>query len=100
MEGLIEKIILAGLGVLSVTKENTEKIVEELVKKGTIAKEEQPDLVRELLKKGNTIRKEIEDIIEKSITDILDKMNIPTKSDINTIMERIEKIDKKIGKGK
>jgi len=27
-------------------------------------------------------------------------MNIPTKSDINTIMERIEKIDKKIGKGK
>jgi len=100
MEGLIEKIILAGLGVLSVTKENAEKIVEELVKKGTIAKEEQPDLVRELLKKGNAIRKEIEDIIEKSITDILDKMNIPTKSDINTIMERIEKIDKKIGKGK
>jgi len=100
MEGLIEKIILAGFGVLSVTKENAEKIVEELVKKGTIAKEEQPDLARELLKKGNAIRKEIEDIIEKSITDILDKMNIPTKSDINIIIKRIEKIDKKIEKGK
>jgi len=100
MEGLIEKIILAGFGVLSVTKENAAKIVEELVKKGTIAKEEQPDLARELLEKGNAIRKEIEDIIEKSITDILDKMNIPTKSDINTIIKRIEKIDKKIEKGK
>lgn len=100
MEGLIEKIILAGFGVLSVTKENAAKIVEELVKKGTIAKEEQPDLARELLEKGNAIRKEIEDIIEKSITDILDKMNIPTKSDINIIIKRIEKIDKKIEKGK
>ena len=38
--------------------------------------------------------------LTKKAKDIFEKINIPTKSSVNNIKERIEKRDKKIGKGK
>ncbi len=98
MEEIIEKIILAGLGAISITREKAEKIVQDLVQKGEIAKEEQPEFVKKLLERSKLTRKEIEDIIEESVANVLHRMNIPTKSDINALVDRIEALEKKIKK--
>ncbi len=94
MEGLIEKIIMAGLGAISLTREKAEQIVKELVERGEIAKEEQPEVVKKILKKSKARREEI----EKLIRNVLDKMNIPTKSDIKSLNDRIERLEKEIKK--
>lgn len=52
MENIIEKMLLASLGALSLTKEKAEKIVEEFVKRGEVAKKDKAGYINRLLEKG------------------------------------------------
>ncbi len=95
MEGFIERMLSAGLGAFALTKEKAENIVDDLVKKGKVAKKDQPEFVKKLLEKGKDTRAEIEKIVENTTRDVLNKVNIPTKSDIDALMKKIEKLEKK-----
>ncbi|MCK4422002.1 phasin family protein [candidate division WOR-3 bacterium] len=95
MENMIERMLLAGAGVIALTKEKAEKIVDDLVKKGEIAKKDQPKFVKKLLERGKDTRVEIEAIIEKTMTNVLNKLNIPTKTDIDALMKKIDHLAKK-----
>jgi len=95
MEGYIERMFLAGVGALTLTKEKAEKIVSDLVKKGEVARKDQPEFVKKLLERGKASRAEIEKIVEKTVKNVLDKLNVPTKSDIDALMKKIEELKKK-----
>ena len=94
MDKTIETLLNAGFGAIAITKEKAENLVEELVQKGKVAKKDQPEFVKKLLKKGKEGRAEIEKIVEKSMTRVLNKLNIPTKSDIDALMKKIERLGK------
>ena len=51
--------------------------------------------MKTLLERGKDTRIEIEKIVEKSMTNVLKKFNIPTKSDIDALMKKVEKLTKK-----
>ncbi|MCK4322281.1 phasin family protein [candidate division WOR-3 bacterium] len=95
MERYIEKMLLAGLGAFSLTKEKAEEIVNDLVKRGEVSKKDQPEFVKKLLERGKDTRAEIEAIVEKTITNVLNKLNIPTKSDIDALMKKVDELAKK-----
>lgn len=95
MERIIERMLLAGIGAFTLTKQKAEEIVEELVKRGEIAKKDRAEFVKKFLERGKDTRVEIEKIVEKSITNVLSKLNIPTKSDIDALRKKIEGLAKK-----
>jgi len=95
MEGYIERMFLAGVGALTLTKEKAEKTMGDLVKKGEVAKKDQPEFVKRLLERGKASRAEIEKIVEKTVKNVLDKLNVPTKSDIDALMKKTEELKKK-----
>ncbi len=95
MERLIERLFLAGLGVFTLTKEKAEKIVGDLVKKGEVAEKDQPEFVKKLLERGKASRAEIEKIVEKTVTNVLSRLNVPTKSDIDALIKKIDGLAKK-----
>ncbi|OYD13864.1 hypothetical protein CH333_09635 [candidate division WOR-3 bacterium JGI_Cruoil_03_44_89] len=95
MRGPIEKAFLMGLGSLSLARERAEKTIEELVKKGESAKEKRPEFVKRLLDRGKASRAEIKEIAEKTVTKVMGKLNVPTKTDIDAFMKKIEKLTKK-----
>ena len=95
MEGYIEKMLLAGFGAFTLTREKAEKIVNDLVKRGEVAKKDQPEFVKKLLERGKDTRAEIEAMVEKTMTNVLNKLNIPTKSDIDALMKKIDDMAKK-----
>lgn len=96
MESLFEKAFLAGLGLLDLTREKAEKIVEELVKKGEVAKEKQPEFVKRLLERTEKGRKEIEKIVEDATTKVMKKIDIPSRSDIEKLTKKIEELKKRL----
>jgi len=95
MKNIIEKMLLASLGAFTITKEKAEKIVEEFVKRGEVAKKDKAGYINKLLERGKDARIEIEKIVEKSMMNVLNKLNIPTKSDIDAFMKKIEGLKKK-----
>lgn len=96
MADIIEKALLTGLGVLSITREKAEDVVNELIEKGEIKKEKQSELIDRLLEKGKETRGEIEKTVEKTIHNVLERMDIPSRSDIESLEKRIKKLEKKI----
>ena len=100
MSDLIKKTILTGLGIASLTKEKAEKLVKDLVKEGEVSEGEGSKLVKDLLEKVENNKKSMEKKIEKTVCDVLKKLNIPGRKDITGLNSKIEKLEKKLSNEK
>ena len=98
MQGFLEKAVSLGLGALVTTKNKVKETVDELVKKGEIGQEEGKKLVGELIKRGEKSKKEIEAQIGKIVKIAIEKLDIPTRKELNAIKSEIEKLKKKLNK--
>jgi len=91
MKDFVEKVINIGLGVFALSKEKVEKLVNELAEKGEIGKNEVQEVIAKIMEKGEEQKKELNDYIAKQVENILNKMNLATKSEIVS-EERIREI--------
>ena len=95
MDQLLKKLVLSGIGVLVLTQEKIEEVVEELAKKGEIAWGEKEGLLAELIEKGTKQREEIERKIKKKVEEVISQINIATKEDIKRLEKKIDELKKK-----
>ena len=93
MKDLIKKGLALGLGFAVVSKEQIEKVVDELVKKGELSASESKDLMSELLQKGEEQQKEINTKLRDQVQKILDELNIPSNADIDRLEKRITQLE-------
>jgi len=94
MSDLIKKTILAGLGVLSLTREKAEEITKDLIKRGEVAKTEEAKFVKDLMERAEKSRVEVEKKIEKVAKKTLLKLNIPTRKEMNELKTKVDKLSK------
>ena len=95
MKDLINKGLAIGLGLAVVSKEQIEKLVDELVKKGEVSAGESKDLIRELFEKGEAEKKEMNVRIHDQMEKLLKDLNIPTKADLERLEQRIQDLENK-----
>jgi len=91
----IRKMTLAGAGLAIMTTEKIQEIMEELVKKGEMTEKEAREAVSEFVEKSKQARKDLEDKIEQMTSGLLNRMNIPTRKEIEEIKERLARLEKK-----
>ncbi len=95
MEQLLRKLILSGIGVLALTQEKIEELVDDLAKKGEIAWGEKEGLLAELIEKGKKQREEVERKIKKRVEEVISQINIATKKDVERLEKKIDELKKK-----
>ena len=95
MSDLIKKTILAGLGALSFSREKAEKLAKDLVKRGELAKTEEAKFVKDLMNRAEKSRVDIEKRIEKIVKEILVKLDIPTRKELEALKAKVNKLSKK-----
>jgi polyhydroxyalkanoate synthesis regulator phasin len=98
MQDLLKKALSLGLGALLVSKDKIEDVVNELVKKGELGQEEGKNLVNELLEKGEASMNELEVKIEKVVKSVTEKLNLPTRKELDEIKSEIEQLKGKLNK--
>jgi len=91
---LIKKSIFIGAGLASMTAEKIEEAVSEIVKKGEISEKQGRDLVQDLLDKSSKVRKELAERIDKLVQDKLQKLNVPTRRELDELQARIAQLEK------
>ncbi len=96
MADIISKAINLGFGALIVTKENVEELIDEMVKKGEIGKDEAKTQVNELFKKLSSSKQEIVSMIEKIVENVLHKLDIPTRNELQQMQKKLEEIIKRL----
>ena len=95
---VLKDLVNLGLGALVVTREKVEEVVNELVKKGEVGQEEGKKLVEELIEKGKKSKKELEAQIEKIVKGATEKLDLPTRKELNGLKSEIEQLKEKLNK--
>jgi poly(hydroxyalkanoate) granule-associated protein len=90
------KVLLAGIGAVALAQEEIEDFVNKLVERGEIAEKDGRKLVREVMDKRKKDAAKAEDELGKRVEEILDRMNVPTKGDIEVLGDKIAALTKKV----
>jgi len=90
------KILLAGVGAIVLAQEEIEDFVNRLVERGEIAEKDGKKLVREMMAKRKKETAKAEEEFNKRIEEIIKRMNVPTKVDIDVLSEKITALTKKV----
>ncbi|MPM63303.1 hypothetical protein SDC9_110183 [bioreactor metagenome] len=97
MIDLLKKGLALGLGFAIVSKEQIEKTVDELVKKGEVSVSDSKDLVNDLVQKGEEQQKEINAKMQEQIQKLLVELKIPTHADMERLEKRIADLENQVG---
>ena len=87
------KVLLAGMGAVALTQDEAEKFVDKLVERGEIARQDAKKLVREVAEKRS---KGGRDELDKRVRELLDRMNVPSKSDLEALSVKIAALAEKV----
>jgi len=90
----IKKAIFIGAGLATMTAEKIEEAVEEIVKKGEISEKQGKELIQDLKEKSGKAKKDFGERIDKVVNDTLQKLNIPTRTEVEELRARIEQLEK------
>jgi len=92
----LRRVLLASIGAVALTFEEMGDLVDKLVERGEIAEQEGKKLVNEIKEKRKKTTDEAEDIASSRMREMMDKMDIPTKSDIDALSAKIATLSKKV----
>ena len=92
----VRKVLLASIGAFALGLEEVEEFLNKLVERGEIAEQDAKKLINEIKTKRKKDAKKAEDEINKRVEEVLDHMNVPTKSDIDALGKKITTLSKKV----
>jgi polyhydroxyalkanoate synthesis regulator phasin len=85
---LLEKGFLAGIGLLSMTREKAQQIIEDLSHEGEVQKSEIKTWVDQLADRGEEEQQALRKLIRDEMKKVMDDMGLATKEDIQKLMEK------------
>jgi polyhydroxyalkanoate synthesis regulator phasin len=88
MAGLIEKGLLAGLGVLTLTRDKVVQFVDKLVEEGEVRPEEAPGVVDRLVARGEEERGELRKLVRQE----LDRLTPVSRQDIEELNRKMDEL--------
>jgi polyhydroxyalkanoate synthesis regulator phasin len=91
---IIKKAMLVGLGA----QEKAKEFVEELVKAGELSKSEASTLVKEWTSKAEESTKEFDKRVKETVANILEKLNIPTREDMEKLEKKVQALNARLKK--
>jgi poly(hydroxyalkanoate) granule-associated protein len=90
------KVLLAGIGAVALAQDEIEDFVNRLIERGEIAEKDGKKLVREVMERRKKDAEKAEDQVTKRVEEVLDRMSVPSKADIETLGDKITALSKKV----
>jgi polyhydroxyalkanoate synthesis regulator phasin len=96
MKDVLEKAIAVGFGLAAVGKEQAEKFVDELVRRGELTKAESQPAVEELMRKGREAQASLEEKVRGCVRQALADMRLTTRDDYAGLAQRVEQLERRV----
>ena len=88
----LDKMMLAGLGAISMTRERADKIFDEYVSKGKLKKESRTGFTKALMDAVEKNRSELEKLVAKQVRETLETLNLPTREDLQRLEQKLDEL--------
>lgn len=93
---MARKVLMAGIGAVALAQDEAETFINKLVERGEIAEKDARKLIEELIDRRKNDAKKAETEIDKRVEDLLSRMNVPTKADIDALSAKITALTEKV----
>jgi poly(hydroxyalkanoate) granule-associated protein len=98
---MLQRIFMAGVGAVSMACEESDKIIQQLVERGEEFQKENPNMLGNLAQQVQNVVQSAQDAntnenVQTALSQLLANLNIPSKSDIESLNTRIEQLAKTI----
>jgi len=97
-QNILEKTILAGIGIYSVTKEKAEKVVKDLIRQGELSQEEGPKIVKAMVQKAEEEIVAVKGMVDTRVQQAVSAMKPSYENEFKKIHQRIDEIAKQLDK--
>jgi poly(hydroxyalkanoate) granule-associated protein len=93
---LVRKVLLASIGAVALAQDEVEDFVNKLVERGQIAEQDGRKLVKDVMERRKKTTEKAEEGLDKRVEDLLGRMNVPTKADVEALSAKITALTKKV----
>ena len=90
------RVLLAGAGAVALAQDEAEDLVNRLVERGEIAEKDGKKLMRDVMDKRRKGTEKAEKDLDGRVEELLHRMNVPTKADIEALSAKITELSKKV----
>jgi poly(hydroxyalkanoate) granule-associated protein len=90
------KMVLASVGVVGVAQDEINHMINRMVERGEITEKDARKLVSEMQKEIAKRRKSGQTKAEKEMEGLMEKMNVPSKADIEDLTKQVAHLSKRI----
>jgi polyhydroxyalkanoate synthesis regulator phasin len=88
----LDKMMLAGLGALTMTRERAEKIFDDYVSRGQAVREARGGFVKEVMDSAERTRQELQRLVSDQVRQTVSNMHVATSDDIQRIELKIDQL--------
>jgi len=88
----LDKMMLAGLGALSMTRERAEKLFDEYVSRGQAEKESRSGFVKEVMDSADRTRSELEKVISDQVQETVTTLHLASQEDIERVEKKLDQL--------
>lgn len=96
----VRRVLMAGVGAVVLAQEEIEEFVNKLIERGEIAEKDGRKLINEIVdkrkKKAQESTQSAQEEVDKRLDGLLDRLNIPTKGDIDALNAKVTELTNKV----
>lgn len=92
----IEKALLTGVGILSLTEQKTSELFEELRQKFNLSEEEGKAIFEKLSQSAQENQQKLEEIAREEIRATCQRMGVASQADYDSLSNRVQLLEQRI----
>jgi poly(hydroxyalkanoate) granule-associated protein len=88
----VDKVLLAGLGALSMTRERAGKVFDSLVRRGQAARGNRGGFVKGMVEAAHKTRKGLEEMVARQVRRALSGVDMPSRQDLERLEKKLDQV--------
>ena len=97
MKDILNKAFSLGLGLAASTREQAEKLAQELSAKGEMSKSDSQQFVSNMIQRGQEARGSMETFIRERVKAVTDELNLVHREEVSLLEARIARLESRLG---
>ena len=96
MFDFFERGFLATVGVLSVSREKVQEMVDQLVARGELNRDEGKQLVDKMVKRGQEERETMRGLVRQEVQKVVGELDMVSRKDVQVLNDKLDALLKKL----
>ena len=88
----MDKLMLAGLGALTMTRERAEQMFDEYVNKGQAMRDARTGFVKDVMDSAERTRAELQRLVSEQVQQTVSTMHLASKEDVERIEQKLDQL--------